>query len=405
MKIALADGGSPHNKGDAAIYHGIIKMVKEACPSEELIYFSDHPNLAKKEYAIDKCHYSKYACDYKGFSNWLPHNKLKLLWRAIRTKLWFWTNWNWLLYEQEKETFNALKNCDVYISSGGSIINDYYWSTLYYNLMWWNYLRKKGKKVIILAHSVDPIKTLPYKNYLRKTLDKVDLIAIRENLSHDYLKDLGCNLKNVRQAGDAAFLFDFKDGKSALDVKKPAIAISSRFWKWFEGKQQEVYKQALIDIAKYLNHEGGGYNIYFISTGWDEQLNDLEFANTLRPRINVQTYALGKEPSAKELAKTLAQFDLMIGTRMHSTILSMLNYVPCVGTLYEDKTRGVFQSLGLGNYVLDIKTLTFETLKEKVDMALANRENIITLLKKSIPREREKAKLNIKYLKEVLYGE
>lgn len=400
MKICLGDGGSSHNKGDSCIYTGIIKIVKAAKPDAELIYFSDHPNLAVKEYQIEKCLHSKYGCEYTGLSNLLPHNKLQLFWRAIRTFVWFKTNWDWLLNEQEQETFKALMSADTYISSGGSIINDFYWSTLYYNLIWFNELKARGKKVIILAHSIDPIKKLPYRNYLRKTLDKVDLITIREGLSLKYLQDLGCHCKNVERTGDAAFLFDFKAGKQVLKVHKPAIAISSRYWKWFEGKQHEVYKNALINIARYLHEKG--YNIYFLSTGWDEEHSDLEFANKLREKMEFPTYALEVEPSAKDLAKTLGQFHCVIGTRMHSTILSMLNFVPCVGTLYEDKTRGVFESLGIGEYVLDIKNLTYETLKEKVDLALKNRNLLIKHLKKQIPVERAKTELNIKYLKEAL---
>jgi polysaccharide pyruvyl transferase WcaK-like protein len=49
---------------------------------------------------------------------------------------------------------------------------------------------------------------------------------------------------------------------------------------------------------------------------------------------------------------------------MHSTVAAMSSEVPTVSIAYSDKTKGVFESAGLGNNVIDPRVLdTDETLE------------------------------------------
>lgn len=51
----------------------------------------------------------------------------------------------------------------------------------------------------------------------------------------------------------------------------------------------------------------------------------------------------------------ISRLDWFCGTRMHSTIAALSSGVPAVALAYSDKTLGVFQTCGLGDYVSDLR--------------------------------------------------
>lgn len=65
----------------------------------------------------------------------------------------------------------------------------------------------------------------------------------------------------------------------------------------------------------------------------------------------------------------ISKFDWFCGTRMHSTIASLSSRVPSVALAYSDKTQGVFETCGMGRYVIDLRTKsTNEIAGEVIDM-------------------------------------
>ena len=73
-----------------------------------------------------------------------------------------------------------------------------------------------------------------------------------------------------------------------------------------------------------------------------------------RVRIVVGDY------DAHELKGVIRQCDFFIGSRMHSCIAALSQGVPCVGVAYSMKFAGVFESVGMGDWVLDGRTMDCE---------------------------------------------
>ena len=62
-----------------------------------------------------------------------------------------------------------------------------------------------------------------------------------------------------------------------------------------------------------------------------------------------------KEYDAHELKGIIGQCDFFIGSRMHSCIAALSQGVPCVGVAYSMKFAGVFESVGMEEWVVDGK--------------------------------------------------
>jgi colanic acid/amylovoran biosynthesis protein len=58
--------------------------------------------------------------------------------------------------------------------------------------------------------------------------------------------------------------------------------------------------------------------------------------------------------------------DFFVGSRMHSCIAALSQGVPCVGVAYSMKFRGVFESVGSQNWVVDGKTTTNQEAISKI---------------------------------------
>jgi polysaccharide pyruvyl transferase WcaK-like protein len=69
----------------------------------------------------------------------------------------------------------------------------------------------------------------------------------------------------------------------------------------------------------------------------------------LQARVRVVT----GDYDAHQLKGIVARCGFFVGSRMHSCIAALSQGVPCVGVAYSMKFRGVFESVGLGDWVVD----------------------------------------------------
>lgn len=395
MRIALADGGNPANKGDAACYLGSLEVVMRAFPDAKINFFSDNPEQAARDFGLEFVWHSKFSCPYLGLSKYLPHNKIRLAFRAFRTILWFLTKCDGFLNIYEKGSFHAKRDCDIYISKCGGNINDHYWSSMYYNLLWYWFSKREGKKVVILAQSINPIRNRLYRFLLRLVLNKMDLVTVREPHSIKALSELGVTKAHL--TADLALLVN--KNEPHIQIEKPAVCISVRYWKW--SKSMEVYKNAIVRVANSLI--AMGYHVYFLSTYWEKPYSDLWFARQLLPLVP-GAKLITKEPSLGTLRSTLREFDLVIATRMHMTLLAMAQGVPCVAICYEEKAHGFFEMLGLGEYALDMEGINPSMLLRVAGSGLLCGPLISELLKENVPKLRARALENIELLRRTVYG-
>jgi colanic acid/amylovoran biosynthesis protein len=88
--------------------------------------------------------------------------------------------------------------------------------------------------------------------------------------------------------------------------------------------------------------------------------------------------------SEQELKWLIGQTDCFVGSRMHACIAALSQCVPAVGLAYSDKFLGVFQSAGVGDAVIDLRTVeatqivarTLETIDRRAHLRSALQERV-----------------------------
>jgi polysaccharide pyruvyl transferase WcaK-like protein len=77
--------------------------------------------------------------------------------------------------------------------------------------------------------------------------------------------------------------------------------------------------------------------------------------------------------------------DFFIGSRMHSTIAALSQNIPAVGLAYSKKFSGVFQTAGVSNHVIDLRSQRNEEIVESIESLYASAQQTAAHLAKRIP--------------------
>ena len=72
----------------------------------------------------------------------------------------------------------------------------------------------------------------------------------------------------------------------------------------------------------------------------------------MRSRVRVVT----AEYDERRIKGVIGKCDFFIGSRMHSCIAALSQGIPCVGVAYSMKFKGVFETVGMGDWVVDGRT-------------------------------------------------
>ncbi len=91
---------------------------------------------------------------------------------------------------------------------------------------------------------------------------------------------------------------------------------------------------------------------------------------TVRSRVTV----IPSELDAAELKWCIAQCSWFVGSRMHSTIAALSSGVPACGYAYSDKTLGVFETVGMGDHVVDARHFGGDEAVEAIFASFKARE-------------------------------
>ena len=397
------------NTGDAAILLSTINSIKKAFNNNcEIIVASYQAKIAKKYYP--EVNYMDFKSSFKDKifkkgKTKIPRNYFILFYQHI-----FGCFPKILLTYFENQLLNNIRKADIIIAPGGGYLTDSYY--MQFNLALFNYIISLKKKLYFNAQSIGPFwKKTTYK-FLKPIFLKADFIITRDNESIQHIKKmLGIIPKQCVLSVDEAFLLCKVNQEIRVDSKK--IGISVRDWNFSNIKKSykksiNNYKNNLKNICEFLIKEYN-YSIIFISTcqGREEYKDDsvlaLKIWNIVDEKYKKNITVNCEFHRPEELIELFREFDLFIGTRMHSIILNFLNLTPCLGIVYEFKTKELFNRITLGDYVFDMYSGDYDLFKSKVIKLIENKSRIKQKLKVEIPKLQNLARKNIEYIKNDYY--
>lgn len=291
------------------------------------------------------------------------------------------------------EIIKELRESELLISGGGSLLQDVTSDrSLYYYLSIMMLAKKLGKKVMLYAQGIGPVRGSIARGAMKYIGNMVDLITVRDEGSRDELKRLRVTKPPIYVTADpvvAMHPVDKQIGrailkKNGIEGGAPLVGISVREWKdWIH------YKQVLAQVSDQITSEFGA-RIVFLPMQWPEDYNA---AKKIAGRTKLPVTVLNDKYTTAELLSLIGNFDMLISIRLHALIFAAVMHVPMIGLSYDPKIDRFLETIG-ERHAGTLKTVTVDGLMNKVRMMWPEIKRPNQLREEKISSLRQKACYN-----------
>lgn len=279
-----------------------------------------------------------------------------------------------------KSIINTIKNCDVLISGGGSLLQDATsLKSLFYYLFVIFLAQHYKKDVIIFAQGIGPLKN-PVGRWLTKSLlKKCKYITVRDEKSLFLLR--GWDLK-PDLVSDPVWNIELKPR-----VSMNRIGVQLRSWK-------NLSQKYLFALAREINKNFADKEIYIYSF---QDALDFDLCKHFEAQLKlVNPVIKTKLLSALTIDDTIQSFsnlDYVIAMRYHACLLALKYGIPTLALSYDQKVEKIAKRFyipcsflndedKLGDYFVQMSALNSKDLLAKVQECRFDFSKIISAIEK-----------------------
>jgi colanic acid/amylovoran biosynthesis protein len=408
LKILITNVYTYFNKGDAAIVLSMLREAERVFPGSEVTIQTADPLHDHDRYGVA--------------------TKASLLWillSSVRNRpLWMrMVKAGWgiavlvlyagifrvskrrptgLLSSELRLFVEECHRSDLVVACGGGYLNtsdSRLRETILLTVTCFNFLFSHflGKKVCMYSQSVGPVYGPIQHRILALSLNKLNLLEAREDISAQMLEKLHVTAPQVTTADTALLLSDVHRKPLHVALPDAEFMVGLTVRPWFKGShQQEQYLKAVAKNLDRLVDERNARSIYLpqvIAAGFGD--DDRSAAVELKQYLaHPEAFTiLDDDFHPYELIYLCSKMRMFIGTRMHSNIFSLVSGVPVVALEYEHKTRGIMKGFGLEELTIKIGDVTDASLRARVDLLLKDYDKYVRLIHKNLPLQQEKARM------------
>jgi len=263
------------------------------------------------------------------------------------------------------------------------------------------------KPLVIWGSSVGPFSKSPsFERYMIDHLRKVTIFA-REPATVEYLAGQGLK-DNVYRVADPAFVMTPEQPAGDIEIPEGAIGLnlSPLLARFVTGGDVEQWKDVSADIINRLA-EKTSRPIYLIPHVVGGLSNDDHrfLQGVLEREIDKrdQVTLIGPAFNAAQTKWIIGRMAVFAGARTHSTIAALSSNVPTLSFSYSIKARGINRDVyGHTDYCLAPAQLTPETVAERIEHLLQQRDAVKAHLEQRIGEVKQLALKSGRILKELL---
>ncbi|NJL35713.1 MAG: hypothetical protein HC840_22255 [Leptolyngbyaceae cyanobacterium RM2_2_4] len=335
-KVLICGFYGNYNLGDEAMLSGMIQLLREQYQHLSFTVFSNDVKDTSQRYGV----------------------------RAI----------DHLNRKQRLQRLLAIAQSQYFILGGGDLLRDSVLSSI--AKTWLKPLQQAinlNCRTAVLGISVGEIWRDESKMLIPKVLNRVDLIAVRDNNSKQVLESLGVTQK-IYVMSDLALQTLPKVAHERVHSfdQPPQVGISLRHLSLRgQSVNQDLYPTILKEVAAVADAlvEKYGAVIHFLPlrTFADRyHNNDDDYVSALAAmrysRYSSQFIVHRYFDSLSAFNDVISTLDLIVGMRLHSLILGAGIGVPVIGAEYDPKIRGFLEEINQANRCLSLEDFNQEKI-------------------------------------------
>jgi colanic acid/amylovoran biosynthesis protein len=371
MKIAIVNVHW-NNRGDEAALFAVLQGVRKLHPIAEITLILKDTKAIVQFPEVEGLQY--FAGQFKAriWDIWLS--------AISRGQLGFNTTL--------KQTVKILKRSDLIIyGPGGSVINDrFFWRKQMEYLLPFICARLYRVPLFVAAPSIGPFDS-DKPNRIRQWLLKTpQVMCVREEISREYLAEIDVR-DNVHVTIDSAFMDDVdisgNEKKLINDAelnefltkndKVLGITITDFKWHVKYSKDSELLERIEKSFFKLISKlESQGYGVVLIPQLFGNQ-NDSDYLQKYQSK---NVFIMSELGDAYFQQYVISKLYAVIGMRYHSNIFAAKMGTPFVSVIYEEKMEGFLDLAELNEYSFPLQEISPQLLEDKLDLLVANHEEI-----------------------------
>ncbi|MCK6068100.1 MULTISPECIES: polysaccharide pyruvyl transferase family protein [Microbacterium] len=250
----------------------------------------------------------------------------------------------------------SIAAADLVVSSGGTYLVDHY--DFGHRVAEIAFAKSRGKVVYLWTQSLGPFATPPARAAACALIPLVDGVFFRDPRSEQAWKAVGSLPARTEVCPDSVFsLYEADTGARDRRRERPIALLSVREWATpvlGESFSFTRYSAAMRAVARGLDERG--WRCIAVSTCQGVEgytIDDSATARNMFQGLSVEINSGFHTPG--ELMKLIRSADLVIATRMHMAIMSLISSTPVLALAYETKTLELFKSLAMPHCAVAIE--------------------------------------------------
>ncbi len=376
-RVSIFGNFGTGNTGNESTLQAILYQLRQRFPNAEVTCICADPEVAAKAYNIKAVSTCAYVV-----RPWAHRNALMRLVRkalvGIPSELYRWF-----------QCFKTLRGTDLLIVPGTGLLNDAYgvwnnWGP--YSLCKWSLAAKlTGCKVMFVSVGAGPLYSRLGRLFVKTSLSLAEFRSYRDVSTQEYLKSIGFVRENDRIYPDLVFGYPEtlirRQAKPRTGRKTVGIGLMEYAGKYSVARPsaevQRRYLESLLDLSAWLL--GRGYDLRLLVGDTCDIAVAEELRGLLKRRFPES--AGGRviaEPTTTvdQLLAQLADTDMVVGTRFHNVLWSLLFNRPVIAISFHHKCTSLMSYMGLEEYCQNINDVRSEWLIERFGDLERNAERV-----------------------------
>lgn len=314
--------------------------------------------------------------------------------------------------------FRSLLETDCFIDiSGGDSFSDIYgMRRLVLGFLIRSLPLMLRKDFILFPQTYGPFKRSISKRMARTILRRAKRIYSRDQAGLEYARSLlgsGVSEARLRFAPDVAFLLDAREPRAAeiealrrFRSERPVLVglnVSGLLYYGGYTDRNEFglkanYREVIDGVVESLlrMQEIAIVLVPHVIPRGDfrgSKENDLHACLDVRDRLAKRhpdrLFVAEGDYDQAQIKYVIGLCHFVIGTRMHSCIAALSQCIPAIGLAYSKKFRGVFETVGVEDLVLDLRSAGVAEIAQAVEEIFASRDAVAERLRQRVPPARQ----------------
>jgi len=289
------------------------------------------------------------------------------------------------------QSYRRLRGTDLLLVAGSQQLNDYWggpWAFPFTLFKWSLLARASGTRVAFLSVGAGPLETPLGKFFVRQALRLAGYRSFRDDDARRCIMRLGV-VGELAVVPDLAFSLTVDaPHRSVPRTERRIVGINpmpvfdDTYYPEHDPRVYGHYVRTLAAFADWLVERG--YDVRFFAT---QLLVDHQVIDDVR-HVMKHDGTQASVRSFDDLVAVIDGLDLVVATRYHGTLFSLMRRKPVLSIAYHRKSIELMAQMGLAEYAVDIELVTLERLQDRFLALTAQAACVTEALGRRVPAVR-----------------